>query len=388
MGEALLHSNRLAPIGLTSVDEEARFDLRREAGVATAAKSRHSAVGVRRAARAATSVGGRVQAFFGASDEGKEGQTECAARDEHQHDLHGTDAGVSGTDSNPTNGQSALNAVSLVSMSGQELRHEEIWRRYDDVEVRLTAQVSERMVELAGLCPGMRVLDVAAGRGEPAIRAARAVGPGGVVVGVELSPALLEMARGRAVAEGIVNVDWRVGDAQSMTEIPIEEGWFDAATARWGLMYMTDPVAALRGIRRALSASGVLVAALWAEPERVGYFSWPRRVFERYGEVPRLDPEAPGPFRFADMVRIQRDFEVAGFVVEHVEEMETAVFEAESAAEVVAWTRAMGMNRLLKELSEERQSAWEEEFGREMEGRRKDGVIRIGGVTRLMRARR
>ena len=64
------------------------------------------------------------------------------------------------------------------------LTPEEIWRRYDAVESRLTAPLSERMLDLAGIRPGMRVLDLATGRGEPALRAARRVAPDGFVVGV------------------------------------------------------------------------------------------------------------------------------------------------------------------------------------------------------------
>jgi len=75
------------------------------------------------------------------------------------------------------------------------LTPEEIWRRYDGIESRLTAPLSERMLDLAGIRPGMRVLDLATGRGEPALRAARRVAPDGFVVGVELADGVLEMAR-------------------------------------------------------------------------------------------------------------------------------------------------------------------------------------------------
>src|SRR4051812_41923769 len=154
------------------------------------------------------------------------------------------------------------------------LSAEEVWRRYDRMEARLTAPLSERMLDLAGLVPGMRVLDLATGRGEPAIRAARRVGPRGLVLGVELSGALLQMAREQAERQGIANLDLRVGDAESL-DLP--RGQFHAATVRWGLMYMSSPVAALENARRALVAAGVLVAAFWAEPERVQYYTLPRR---------------------------------------------------------------------------------------------------------------
>lgn len=266
------------------------------------------------------------------------------------------------------------------------LTHEEVWRRYDAVEDRVTAAVSERMLDLASVGPGMRVLDLATGRGEPAIRAAKRAGPGGRVVGVEVAEGLLQMAREKAEREGVSNLELRVGEAESAEGIG--EGEFDAVTVRWGLMYMRDPVAALKNARRALKGEGALVVALWAEPERVEYFTAPRRVLERYRAVPAIDPEAPGTFRYAEMGRIHRDFELAGWTVDLVEEIETPVFEAGTSEEVVAWARAMGLTRLLNELPEEQQRAWEAEFAAEMERSRRDGVIQIGGVTRLVRARR
>jgi len=71
----------------------------------------------------------------------------------------------------------------------RRLSHEALWRRFDAMELRLTAAVSERMLELANLAPGMRVLDLATGRGEPAIRAAHCVGETGHVLGIDLSEA-------------------------------------------------------------------------------------------------------------------------------------------------------------------------------------------------------
>lgn len=265
------------------------------------------------------------------------------------------------------------------------LTAEEVWRRYDAVESRLTAPVSERMLDLGGLRSGMRVLDLATGRGEPALRAARRVGPEGLVVGVELSDALLEMAREKADREGLRNLKLQAANAELWEDVPAAH--FHVATTRWGLMYMAAPIAALERVRRALLTNGVLVAALWAEPERVPYFTLPRRLLERYRRLPALDREAPGTFRYADLARVVRDFRDAGFTLNHVEEMDVPVFEAETAAEVVEWVRALGLTRLLNDLPEDDQQAWEKDLTRRLEQSRADGLIRLGGVTRIVRAR-
>lgn len=265
------------------------------------------------------------------------------------------------------------------------LTPEELWRRYDGVESRLTAPLSERMLDLAGVRPGMRVLDLATGRGEPALRAARRAAPDGFVVGVELADGVLEMAREEARRSGLSNLDLRVADAASAQDIA--SNYFHAATVRWGLMYMAAPVAALMNVHRALLPTGVLVAALWAEPERVPYYTLPRRLLQRYRALPPVDPEAPGTFRYADLERVARDFGRAGFLLDHVEEMDVTVFESETDAEIVDWVRALGLTQLLNNLPEHEQRAWEIDLAREVR-RRGAGSLRLGGVTRIVRARK
>jgi len=162
---------------------------------------------------------------------------------------------------------------------------------------------------------------------------------------------------------------------------------FDATLARWCLMYLDAPVAALSAARRAMVPDAALVAAVWAEPSRVPYFTLPRRLLEKYRAVPPIDLEARGVFRYADAAPLERDLAAAGFTVEHLEEQEVAVMEAETGAEVVAWTRAFGLTQLLNDLPEELQEAWEADLVRETEPLRKDGYIRLGGVTRIVVAR-
>jgi ubiquinone/menaquinone biosynthesis C-methylase UbiE len=262
------------------------------------------------------------------------------------------------------------------------LTPEEVWRRYDDDEQRLTAPVSERMLDLARLRPGLRVLDLATGRGEPAIRAAHRVGPTGTVLGVDVSDVLLGMARDRAAREGLTNLELRKGSAETLDGVPAAH--FHAALARWGLMYLDSPVAALTAARRAMVPGGVLVAAVWAEPERVAYFTFPRSVLARHVTLPPVDTDAPGTFFYAQIGRIHRDFAAAGFTITQIEELDIAVMEARTGAELVAWTRAFGLTRLLNGLPGAIQQAWETDLVTEAEPLRKDGFIRLGGVTRLV----
>ena len=253
-------------------------------------------------------------------------------------------------------------------------------------EVRLTASVSERMLDLAGVLPGMRVLDLATGRGEPAIRAAHRVGPTGSVLGVDIAGDMLQMARERANRGGLNNLELRECNGETMEGVP--PAHFHVVLARWGLMYLDSPISALVSAHQAMLPGGVLVAAVWAEPERVSYFSFPRNVLAKHHELPAIDWRVPGTFYYASEDRLRCDLETAGFAVTHIEEQETQVMEAATGEELVAWTRAFGMNRLLIDLPPSVQQAWEEELIRQAEPYRSGSHFRLGGVTRIVVARR
>jgi ubiquinone/menaquinone biosynthesis C-methylase UbiE len=258
-------------------------------------------------------------------------------------------------------------------------------RKYDAIESRLTAPVSERMLDLANLRPGMRVLDLASGCGEPALRAARRVGASGSVLGVDISEALLARAREKAQRDAISNVELRVANAEAPEGLASES--FDAATARWGLMGMRSPMLALANVRRVLQPGAPFVAAFWAEPERVPWAMLARRVLARYRPVPWIDPEAPGAFRYADLSRIERDLDTAGFTLEHVEEIFVPVIEAATGAGIATWVRDFGLMPLAAELPESEHAAYESDLAHEAEQFCTDGVIRLGGVTRIVVAR-
>lgn len=259
----------------------------------------------------------------------------------------------------------------------------EIWRRYDAIEAELSAPLTARMLELAALAPGMRVLDLATGRGEPAIAAARRVAPHGSVIGLDPDASMLAMTRERADREHVTNLALHAMPAEALATVAGAP--FEVVTCRWGLMYMRDPVVVLDAIRSALARDGVLVAALWAEPARVDWHQWPRRLLP--GGAPAIDRAVPGPFSFAELPHIVATFTRAGLAIDHVEERYVPVFTSTEADDVVAWTRAFGLAPLLAELSAIEQQHWTEAFTAELERSRRDDRLVLGGVTRIVRAR-
>jgi len=258
-------------------------------------------------------------------------------------------------------------------------------RRYDDIESRLTAPVSERMLDLAQLRAGQRVLDLASGCGEPALRAASRVGAQGSVLGLDIAAELIERAREKAQRQALSNVEFRVANAELPEGLPGES--FDAATARWGLMGMRSPAAALAQVRRLLAPGAPFVAALWAEPDRVPWAMLPRRVLRRYRDLPALDSDAPGVFRYAELSRIERDLAGAQFRLEHVEEMDVPVIETQTVDGILTWIRDLVLGRLAEGLSERERAQYELDLAGEAEQLRVDGVFRLRGVTRIVLAR-
>jgi ubiquinone/menaquinone biosynthesis C-methylase UbiE len=264
----------------------------------------------------------------------------------------------------------------------------DFWSRYDEMEARLTRPVSERMLDMARVSTGMRVLDVASGRGEPALPAAHRVGSHGWVLAVDLVEGMLQIARERARQEGLKNVEFQVADAQALQ---VGEKLFDVATLRWGLMYMPAPERALESIHRALKPGGALVIASWAEPARVPFASLPRRILERYRDVPLPSSDGPGVFRHADRSTLDAALQRSGFSVEASEEMEIPVVEARDGRGIVAWVQELGRSSLMKlvhELPEHLQHAWEEDLLAEVEKHRIGEMVTLGGVTRLTLARK
>jgi ubiquinone/menaquinone biosynthesis C-methylase UbiE len=138
-----------------------------------------------------------------------------------------------------------------------DLYHQEIARRFAPVVAGVLAR--------AQLRPGERVLDLGTGTGAIAERASGLVGPGGEVIGLDISPEMLAVAERRASALGLGNVTFMRGRAEA---IPAPDSAFDVLLASLSLMFAIDRAAAAREIARVLRPGGRFVAAVWSAPER------------------------------------------------------------------------------------------------------------------------
>jgi ubiquinone/menaquinone biosynthesis C-methylase UbiE len=139
---------------------------------------------------------------------------------------------------------------------------------YARFALRYSPPLARRMVTLAGVAPSDRVLDVGTGTGIVALEAARAVGPEGAVLGVDLSEGMLAVARAGASMAGLKRVEFQRMDAERL-EIP--DGAFDVAVSLFAVLHLHRPLVALSEMRRVLRPGGRLVVAVGSGPPP---FSW------------------------------------------------------------------------------------------------------------------
>jgi SAM-dependent methyltransferase len=197
------------------------------------------------------------------------------------------------------------------------------WLENDAMVTTFWAPVTDAMIAGARIGPGMRVLDVACGTGHPAIPIAQAVGAGGSVLATDFAEPMVAIARDKAAAAGVSNIEFRVVDGEVLDE---PDASFDAATMRWGLMFMPDPVSAIRGLARAVRPGGRIAIVVWPGPEKVPFASLPMAVMRAHTTVPTPPPGAPGMFAFADAERLRavitdggfHDVEIAALDFDHV----------------------------------------------------------------------
>lgn len=163
---------------------------------------------------------------------------------------------------------------------------ESSWKIVEDSAQAL----NDRLVDLARLEPGDQVLDVGTGVGEPAVTAARKVGPAGRVVGIDLARRMIEVGRERVRRLGLEQVELMVGDAESLDLAPAS---FDAVLSRWTLMMVEDAGRALADQGALLVPGGRMAYALWGHPERVPMISIAMAAAGEIFPIPELPPEEP-----------------------------------------------------------------------------------------------
>ncbi len=172
------------------------------------------------------------------------------------------------------------------------------YRKWDKEESSWGREATEVIVQRAKLQPGMNVLDLASGHGEPSLALAWAVGPEGHVTATDPAAGLLTMAKAKANRMRLRNMTFRRADGH---DLPFPDCTFDRVTCKWGLMYFADYPKALLESRRVLKPGG-----------RATFMAWGRS--QKPMPSSPSEPQVSSPFTFSETGSLTTALREAGFI--------------------------------------------------------------------------
>ncbi|MFG2231359.1 class I SAM-dependent methyltransferase [Streptomyces sp. NPDC048723] len=218
------------------------------------------------------------------------------------------------------------NAEQARAWDGQEGAY---WAEHADRFDRAMGPYRTRLLAAADVSAADHVMDIGCGTGETTRDVARQASSG-LALGVDLSAAMLRVARRRAADEGLHHADFMQADAQVHAFSPAS---FDVAVSRTGTMFFADPVAAFRNIGGALRPGGRLVQLVWQPPTGNEWLLSFTRALAAGRPLPTPPPDAPGPFALADPARVRTVLGAAGFVEILLEPHSEAMWFGQDAAD-------------------------------------------------------
>jgi SAM-dependent methyltransferase len=248
--------------------------------------------------------------------------------------------------------------------------------QYAETTAGNTDRYAAVLLDLVRLRPGDRVLDVATGPGVVAVAAARAVGPAGRVVATDLAPEWGALVAGSAERAGAPNVTFR---ATSADALDLPDASFDAALCQFGLMFVPEPVDALREMRRVLRDGGRLGVVVWSTLEKVGVFNVTGPLLQPYLPVPDPGQELPTPLRLGEPGLVEAHVAEAGFREVRVERRTLDYIVTSGEAH---WQRSVvdgvpTTRDAVAALPEAERVALHERYVAALEAHRRDGAVRL-----------
>ena len=187
----------------------------------------------------------------------------------------------------------------------------EAWYRWSPTLNQWLGNATDKMLEMAGISAGHRVLDVAAGAGEQSITTAKKVGATGYVLATDISPNILAFAQQMAKQAGLNNIETQVMDGENLT---LPDATFDTVISRVGLIYFPDQQRALKEMLRVLKPGGKVAAIVYSTPDKNKFFSVPVSIIRDRAKLPPPLPGQPGPFSLGAEGIIEKAFTQAGFI--------------------------------------------------------------------------
>lgn len=208
------------------------------------------------------------------------------------------------------------------------------WTQFADEYDNTNRSIWARFLETDPIGRADRVLDIGCGCGQSTRDAARLAHEGSAL-GVDLSSSMLAVARRRAIAEGVLNVEFRQADAQVYAFDP---GTFDVAISRFGVMFFEDRMGAFTNIASALRSGGRLAMLAWQDVRKNEWIMTVRETLAAGRDLPMPPAGAPGPMALADQDDVRGLLAGAGFEAIGFTSIEEPVWfgaDAEKAYEFV-----------------------------------------------------
>ena len=184
------------------------------------------------------------------------------------------------------------------------------WAKWEDKIAHWMDPATEAMLEMAGVEPGARLLDLACGAGSQTLSAARRVRAQGHVVANDISETMLEHVRENAHAAHLDNVSTMLGAAEEL-DIPADS--FDAVICRIALMLFVEPAKALQQVKYALKPRGKVAVVVFTTPSANAFMAKPMQILLRHAGKQPPAPGKPGIFALGAPGVIERLFTESGF---------------------------------------------------------------------------
>jgi ubiquinone/menaquinone biosynthesis C-methylase UbiE len=199
---------------------------------------------------------------------------------------------------------------------------------------------SEVPLARLALAEGTRAVDVGCGWGDTAIELARKVGPTGSVLGLDCCDAFLDKGRADAKAAGLANVRFVAADVQTY---PFAHE-FAFAFSRFGMMFFSNPVAAMRNVRNALAPGGRLMFITWRTLDDNPWLGVPKATALRFLPPPGDDAQTcgPGPFSMANPDVVRAQLSAAGFADAAFERVDGPVMVGRDVDQAIEFQLMLG----------------------------------------------
>jgi SAM-dependent methyltransferase len=237
--------------------------------------------------------------------------------------------------------------------------------------------ISDAALIRAAVEPGERAIDIGCGCGATTLDLARLVGPKGSVLGVDVSKPMLARAKERGAGNPVV----RFAEADATT-YAFEPGAADLLFSRHGVMFFPEPERAFANLHAALKPSGRLAFSCFRTPKENALITTILAAVQDFvPPSPKLGPEDPGPFSFADPARVQRILGAAGFKSIALEpvDLQLDVGSCKGLDEAVVNTLEIGpASRALKGASPETRAKAEAAMRAALTPLQKDGKVLLG----------